>query len=122
MRIYTSYFARARQLPEGIVPVSISLWPPRDYSGARTQLLAPSQDILKEYKAEPDWQRYVDRFNGEILAKRDPAGIIAALGRISGGKDVCLLCFERDPSQCHRSLVAGWLKANGADVAGEYAG
>lgn len=122
MKIYTSYFARAKRLPDGIVPVSISLWPPRDYSGARTQLLAPSKGILSEYKANPDWGRYVERFSAEILSQRDAAAVIGILEGMSGGKDVCLLCFEKDPSACHRSLVAEWLGANGADVAGEYAG
>jgi uncharacterized protein (DUF488 family) len=29
------------------------------------------------------------------------------LALIGSGKRVCLLCFERDPAQCHRSRIAG---------------
>lgn len=28
----------------------------------------------------------------------------------------CLLCFEHDPSTCHRSIVGKWLKTRGVDV------
>ena len=29
------------------------------------------------------------------------------LGLVQSNKRVCLLCFERDPAQCHRSRIAG---------------
>ncbi len=29
---------------------------------------------------------------------------------IKSGKRVCLLCYERDPNQCHRSLIAALVK------------
>jgi uncharacterized protein (DUF488 family) len=28
------------------------------------------------------------------------------LGLVQSGKRICLLCFERDPAQCHRSRIA----------------
>ncbi len=31
---------------------------------------------------------------------------LAALGTLSREKATCLMCFERDPSACHRSIVA----------------
>ncbi len=34
----------------------------------------------------------------------------AAHGRI------CMMCAERDPAKCHRSLIADWLVANGHEV------
>ena len=120
MKIYTSYFARAGRLPESIVPISISLWPPKDYRGAAIRTLAPTKGILTEYKASPDWDRYVKRFSAEVLNGLDPDEVLAAIARITGGRDACLLCFERDESKCHRTLVAEWLAANGAGVAGEY--
>jgi uncharacterized protein (DUF488 family) len=39
------------------------------------------------------------------------------LSIVSSGKRVCLLCFEREPSQCHRSRIAGIVHARtGAKV------
>ena len=114
MRIFTTYFSKVSRLPAGIVPVSISLWPPRGWTGCAMPSLAPSKSILTEYKNNPDWPRYVDRFQSEILARRDPAQILAQLQQLTGGRDAALVCFEREPAQCHRSLVAQWLSANGA--------
>ena len=46
----------------------------------------------------------------EILAKLDPKKVIEEL-------DGCaLLCWESDPSKCHRSYVARWLQKAGAEV------
>jgi uncharacterized protein (DUF488 family) len=38
-----------------------------------------------------------------------------ALAR-AGGETLCLMCAERDPAQCHRSLIADWLALHGARV------
>ena len=37
-----------------------------------------------------------------------------ALSAIPGA--VCIMCAERDPADCHRSLIADWLVANGEEV------
>jgi uncharacterized protein (DUF488 family) len=37
-----------------------------------------------------------------------------ALSAIEGR--VCIMCAERDPSECHRSFIADWLVANGHGV------
>ena len=40
------------------------------------------------------------------------------LALVRSGKRVCLLCFERDPAQCHRSRIAAIVrKRTGAKVA-----
>jgi uncharacterized protein (DUF488 family) len=50
---------------------------------------------------------YVERYTREILDRADLAPVVAGL-------PVALLCVERDPEACHRSLVA-------ARLAGEHA-
>ncbi len=40
------------------------------------------------------------------------AGLAAAAAR----HNVCMMCAERDPGRCHRSLIADWLVANGHEV------
>ena len=32
------------------------------------------------------------------------------LALIKSGKRVCLLCYERDPNECHRSRIAALVK------------
>lgn len=74
--------------------------------------LAPTQDILDEYKKNKgDWAVYEQKFL-ELMRKReiekrvDPA-VIA---------DGCLLCSEDKPHHCHRRLVAEYLKSHWGDV------
>ena len=71
--------------------------------------LAPTQDILDEYKK--NWAVYEQKFlelmrKREIEKKIDPA-VIA---------DGCLLCSEDKPHHCHRRLVAEYLKSHWSDV------
>ena len=64
------------------------------------------RDILHNSKSEED---YVQRFNSEILAHRDPKAFLAAIEKMANGKDVALCCFEKPDGFCHRHLVAKWL-------------
>jgi uncharacterized protein (DUF488 family) len=53
---------------------------------------------------------YVERYTREIL---DEADLESLVERLPGA----LMCVERDPEACHRSLVAGRLRAeHGVDV------
>ena len=76
--------------------------------------LAPTKEILKEYRADGDWPRYVTRFEALLDARNIPA----ALARAEFESQVCcLLCSEATPEQCHRRLVAERLAAHWPDVA-----
>ena len=58
---------------------------------------------------------YVRRYVGEILDRADIGAIVAEL---PDDEAAALLCVERDPEACHRSLVAARLAADhGASVA-----
>ena len=71
--------------------------------------LAPTKEILKEYRADGDWPRYVARFE----ALMDERHIPAALSSAEFTHQVCcLLCSEATPEQCHRRLVAERLAAH----------
>jgi uncharacterized protein (DUF488 family) len=67
--------------------------------------LAPTQDILDEYKKNKgDWKVYEQKFlklmaNRQIEKKIAPSLIDHA----------CLLCSEATPHHCHRRLVAEYL-------------
>jgi len=75
--------------------------------------LAPTKEILDEYRADGDWLRYVTRFEKLM----DERGIPTALDQ-TGFEALasCLLCSEATPAQCHRRLVAERLAAHWPDV------
>jgi uncharacterized protein (DUF488 family) len=72
--------------------------------------LAPTKDILKEYRGGgTEWADYERRFE----ALMDERGIPATLDRgLFEGGACCLLCSEATPEQCHRRLVAERLRAH----------
>jgi len=67
--------------------------------------LAPTQDILEEYrKSKGSWAAYAQKFL-DLMARRKIEDIDQS--RLDGG---CLLCSEDKPHHCHRRLVAEYLK------------
>ncbi len=53
---------------------------------------------------------------GKHLATVEAQQALKALEIAVEGKATCLLCFERDPNVCHRSIVTKALRANGNDI------
>jgi uncharacterized protein (DUF488 family) len=73
--------------------------------------LAPTQEILDEYKKDKgEWSIYEQQFLA-LMTKRK----VENLNRndLDGG---CLLCSEPEPHQCHRRLVAEYLRDKWGDV------
>jgi uncharacterized protein (DUF488 family) len=66
-------------------------------------LLAPSGEILTDYRKDHDWSRYVRRFEALMDERRVPESLDRVLFE---GNDCCLLCSEATPERCHRRLVA----------------
>lgn len=73
-------------------------------------LLAPTKDMLKEYRGGgSEWDEYERRFE----ALMDERGIPATLNKtLFETGACCLLCSEDTPEQCHRRLVAERLRAH----------
>jgi uncharacterized protein (DUF488 family) len=68
--------------------------------------MAPSADILDQYRKDKDWGTYAIAFT-QLLADRD---LIAQLDpQWWQSRRVCLLCSEHEPDQCHRRLVAEYI-------------
>lgn len=109
MNIWTSYFANWRKFPKEAVPVAICAQAPSFYKGLQYKKLAPSYNILHEYHCINDEDKYVKRFNEEVLSLLDGAKIYKELEELCGGKDCVLLCYEKRGEFCHRHLVAKWL-------------
>ena len=79
-------------------------------------VLAPSEEILTEYKKNKgDWQAYERKF----LALLDERHIETILNQVELDQ-ACLLCSEHIPEHCHRRLVAEYLKQKWGNVAIEH--
>jgi uncharacterized protein (DUF488 family) len=75
-------------------------------------ILAPTQDILDEFKKNKgDWKVYEEKFLRLIEARRIEKQVSPEI--LSEG---CLLCSEDKPHHCHRRLVAEYLRDNFGDV------
>ncbi|MBC6416521.1 MAG: DUF488 domain-containing protein [Rhodospirillales bacterium] len=68
----------------------------------------PGREAAKRGDREAFRRIYREHLEGQVAQ----AGLVAALEVASGstellmGAPACLLCFERDPADCHRAIVA----------------
>jgi hypothetical protein len=66
-------------------------------------MLAPTNELLDNYRKNLDWATYEKKFN-ELLKERRVEELFNPL--INGLTRICLLCSEDKPDKCHRRLVA----------------
>ena len=74
----------------------------------RMKELAPTPEILRDYRKDDDWERYVQRFEALMDARDIPYALDRASFESAAS---CLLCAEPEPDFCHRRLVAERLAA-----------
>ncbi|OQB27709.1 MAG: hypothetical protein BWY10_01148 [Chloroflexi bacterium ADurb.Bin180] len=67
--------------------------------------LAPTDELLDDYRASRDWEHYESAFRSALKKRHSDRVGREILGRYSR---ICLLCHERLPVKCHRRLVAEW--------------
>ena len=66
-------------------------------------VLAPTKEILSEYRSGSDWEHYERRFKKLMDERGIPQGLNQAdFARLPS----CLFCSESTPEKCHRRLVA----------------
>ncbi|MGQ0628120.1 MAG: DUF488 domain-containing protein [Phycisphaerales bacterium] len=74
--------------------------------------LAPTQDMLEEYKRQKgDWKTYEARFIALMTKRRIEETVPRDVLSQS-----CLLCSEDKPHHCHRRLVAEYLNRHWGDI------
>lgn len=75
-------------------------------------LLAPTKDILDDYKKKKiDWQTYENRFDNLINSR-----LVSKRFSLSDLRMSCLLCSEHTADHCHRRLVAQYFKRHFDDL------
>jgi len=103
-KITTGNFANVNKYRRaGYHKVSIAL-SSRYYTGDRFKPLMPDWKYMQAEQEE-----YTRQFNNG-LKKLDARKIGNELHLLSQGKNVVLLCHEKEGDFCHRQLVAKWLE------------
>lgn len=112
MVIYTSYFAKAKSIPDGYCTISIAASTPKWYYGAIMPDLAPPYALVRKYKQDGDEASYTAAFKKQVLSKLNPVVTVARIMSVGGGRKPVLLCYEKSGEFCHRHLIAEWLREN----------
>lgn len=108
MKIYTSYYAKTKALKgANVVPVGISLFPPKFFTGLNLVELAPLKSMLSN---DITTEEYIKRYNNLVLSKINAKQLARTLETIAMGKDIALCCYEVPDDFCHRHLFATWFK------------
>lgn len=109
MKIYTSYYANLRKIPDNIVRISIAGKAPSWYTGLQYKKVAPKIGFFLEWKKNKDNNYYIEHYNSEVLSTLAAQNVYDDLKRLSDDTDCVLLCYEKSGDFCHRHLVADWL-------------
>ena len=72
------------------------------------QSLGASKELRDELYRSKDYSLFFRKYQESISDKGDHLKTIHAL--VNRGKKVALLCFERNPRECHRRVVAEEIK------------
>ena len=120
--IYTTYLSNLKNLPndEKTKKYLTTRWKPRNtidvkkYNLEWAPQLAPTELTLAKYKdGSIDWKEYRQRYIDESF---DNPLFIDGLKEIveynDKGYDIFLICYEKDDSTCHRSILKEILQIN----------
>ena len=86
----------------------MTLWP-RGVSKERVDVwmkeLGTPRELIKRYKAgKVSWAEFRSEYLRSLKGKED---VLRGLAEESKRGTITLLCTEKDPSRCHRSLLKG---------------
>lgn len=112
-KIYTSYFANVRNLPKDTIPISISLYPPKGWTGLKYPPLYPPQELLFKAKHDQvDNREYILTYTHQVLDKLDKNQVLMDISELMnscGANVACLICYEKPTDFCHRKIIQKWL-------------
>ena len=84
----------------------MTLWPrgvSKDEVDVWMRELGTPRDLIKRYKSgEVSWKEYATAYRRSLKGKE---GMLQSLARESKEGTITLLCTEKDPYSCHRSLL-----------------
>ena len=96
MALLEGYIAKWNKYPKDEVKIRV----------ARPHILSPSKKILKRYKdGELDWKSYDTLYRLYLGGSYDKYRAMREIYELSKKEDVRLICYEKDPNMCHRSIL-----------------
>ena len=123
--IFTSYFSMIRNFPSNVIPIGISRWEPKWYTGLNDKTVSPSKELLSLYKGDNiDENSYTSAYKEE-LSKVDLDAFVRRINNAVGYTEdglpisesktnhVALLCYEKPDDFCHRHILASILTEKG---------
>lgn len=75
--------------------------------------LAPSEEILKDYRKDKDWGKFEQRYR-RLMEERSAVQHLSP--SFFAERPCCFLCSEHLPDKCHRRLLAERLASEWPDV------
>ena len=116
--IYTSYFSKKKEDLEDTAYCSIAVCNPKydlPYELKNASTIKP-YGIFNKYSGEQYVEKYFER-----LEKIGVDRILEDLRKAQGDKkNLVLMCYEKNPEECHRSMFAKWWLAKTGEVIEEY--
>lgn len=110
--LYTSYLSKMSKIPDDITKIIIMRWVPKyidisKYNLEHDPRLAPSDLLLSQYKEKKiSFKTFEERFRQEMELRPDYIEAYNELkGRLDNGEDICIICCEKDPLECHRTFI-----------------
>lgn len=111
MRIYTSYWGNAKRLAkEGVEPVAICRGKPKWFHGKAYDRLAPTWPMMR-MPLDEFWKSY-----REMVCRLDAEVVAGELEAMCESGQIALMCYEKDPDECHRHVVSEWMTDSGISV------
>lgn len=115
--LYTTYLSKMKHLPEGTMTAVIMRIPPMSIQKLDNVFhcpqLSPTVETLKAYKATGDWETFKERFREQMYTHKETMEYLNLLMEALNYNDVALVCCEKNDAECHRSLIAEYLRELG---------
>ena len=120
--LFTCYFAKIKDLPKDVLPISISGKAPEWYNGLEYKKLAPKYKFFKKWKCDHDDEKYIKSYHEQVLGMTNVLSVLRDLkelvikARVNDDidyKHIALICYEKPSDFCHRHIDAEWLTQNG---------
>lgn len=109
--LYSTYIANIQNIPKSIkkyliVRILPKGFNPADHGIIHLPEMSPSKFLLFRGKEE-DYNFFKIKFVREMKDRKDFKKVFdKVLGELLSGQDVCIICYEKDNTICHRRLVA----------------
>jgi uncharacterized protein YeaO (DUF488 family) len=120
--LYTTYFTKMDKIPDDCIKLIITRFPPKWLDVSKypntyiAKELSPSQELLLKYKKDNNWDEYVIQFYEEMNYRKDMVNMLKKLSNIlNKGIDIYLICYEKDYTHCHRSLLGQYFEEEGIE-------